>query len=289
MPKIHCMTINRRIKLVATDLDGTILNDDKTISNLDLEMLKKLGEKDLVRVAATGRSLHKVKEVLLPDCPFDYIVFSSGGGVFDWNEKKLLMSEQFGKRISVEICRFLVDLKLNFFVFKPIPHNNLFLFHKAIDQCFEFENYLNRHDGDFSELDPDNYADFAGQFMSIIPGDEELFNSICIKLNSTFKGIKIIRTTSPVDKRFIWIEIFPETVSKGHGIRWLCNHLGISYYETAGIGNDFNDIDMLDFVGYPFILGNSPSVLHGKYPSVMATNNQSGFSFALESMIDKLL
>jgi Cof subfamily protein (haloacid dehalogenase superfamily) len=281
MSKIQFMT-GKTISLVATDLDGTLLKDDKTISDTDLNTLIRLAANGIIRLAATGRSLYKVNEVLAHNIPFNYIVFSSGGGVYDWNAKKLLVSEHFKKDISVRLCRFLVELNLDFVVFQPIPENNLFLFHQGVSSSIEFKNYLERHTGDFSELDIESYSYFAGQFMSIIPNDETLFSSISRKLSSTFNGIRIIRTTSPIDKRFTWLEIFPDTVSKGHGIRWVCDRLKIPYSDTAGVGNDFNDIDMLDFVGHPFILGHSPSGLHGKYGSVIETNNQSGFSKVIE-------
>lgn len=272
------MSDKGRIKLIATDLDGTFLRDDKSVSDIDLGTLRLLGEKEVVRVAATGRSLHKVNEVLPSDTPFDFVVFSSGGGVYDWRSKELLVSEHFEAAVSFDLCRFLIGLQLNFVVFRPIPENNLFLFHKGAERCSEFENYLERHAGDFSELKVDDYTELAGQLMAIIPNDEVLFDELRREITRAFVGIRVIRTTSPVDQRFIWLEIFPDTVSKGHGIRWLCDHLGIDYSSTVGIGNDYNDIDMLDFVGHPFILGNSPEGLHGKYPSVEATNNQNGYT-----------
>jgi Cof subfamily protein (haloacid dehalogenase superfamily) len=274
----------RLIKLIATDLDGTFLQDDKSISNRDMTVLRKLGEKGVVRVAATGRSLHKVNEVLSSDTPFDFIVFSSGGGIYDWNEKRLLISEHFDKDLSISICHFLINLNLNFIVFRPIPTNNIFLFHHGVTKNEEFENYLFRHKVDSSKLEIEKYSDYAGQFLSIIPDDEELFNSISKKLTSAFEGIRVIRTTSPIDNRSIWLEIFPESVSKGHGLKWLCDKLAIPYSQTAGVGNDYNDIEMLDFVKHPYILGNSPNGLKENYSSVNYTNNESGFSKVIEQL-----
>ena len=77
----------KNIRLVATDLDGTFLKDNKTISRKNLDALHRLGEKDITRVAATGRNLKKTKEVLKDHIPFDFIVFSSGAGVYNWKEK----------------------------------------------------------------------------------------------------------------------------------------------------------------------------------------------------------
>ena len=117
--------------------------------------------------------------------------------------------------------------------------------------------------------------------MAIIPNNDSLFEYIKLELIAECKGIKVIRTTSPIDPGFIWLEIFPESVSKGHGLKWLCNFLAIPQDQTVGIGNDFNDQDMFDFVYQPFLLGNSPSALLKVYPSVSETNNQSGFSKVL--------
>jgi Cof subfamily protein (haloacid dehalogenase superfamily) len=270
------------IKLVATDLDGTLLRDDKSISEADLTSLKLLAERNIVRVAATGRSMHKVNIVLPENTPFDYIVFSSGGGVYDWKNNKLLVSEHFESEKTKEICTFLLKRSLSFFVFQPIPENNLFQFHRGAAECSEFEWYLNRHEGDYSELNEVSFPVVSGQFLVIIQNDEVLFESIKSELNAEIVGIKVIRTTSPVDTRFIWLEIFPETVSKGHGLKWLCDFLSISYSKTAGIGNDYNDQDMFDFVAKPYLLGNSPSDLKRIFNSVTESNNQNGFSRIIE-------
>lgn len=66
------------IKLVATDLDGTFLKNDRSISEPNLRALKQLGDRNITRVVATGRNLRKVREVIPDDIPFDYIIYSSG-------------------------------------------------------------------------------------------------------------------------------------------------------------------------------------------------------------------
>mgnify|MGYP001209453390 CR=1 FL=1 len=288
---IHKMTHQTKstsVKLVATDLDGTLLKDDKSISTVDLNSLERLGEKGILRVAATGRSLYKVKEVLQLNAPFDYIVFSSGGGIFDWKKQQLLNSVQFKSKSLSNLFAHLLSAKVNFYVFNPIPDNNRFCYHRGAGKCNEFDNYLKRHNGDYELLDINHLPEKAGQFMAIIPNIEFLFEQLKSEFLSSISGIKVIRTTSPVDPDFIWVEIFPETVSKGDGIRWLCDQIGIDYSSTAGVGNDFNDLDMLDFVEHPFILGNSPSILQKKYTFIRATNNQNGVSEVLRMIFPVL-
>lgn len=272
------MVRKEEIRLVATDLDGTLLRDDKTISVADYNSLVGLGKFGIVRVAATGRSLHKVYEVLSIDTPFDFIVFSTGAGIFEWKKQQLLFAEQFDGQRSFQLCSFLYQLGINFLIFKPIPNNNLFFYHRGISFCPEFENYLVRHVGDFEQLNVLDYNDIAGQFLIFIPNNNFIFSDIRERLIREFDDIKIIRTTSPVDNRFIWLEIFPGSVSKGHAVNWLCNFISVDMKHTLAVGNDFNDIDMLDVVENPFVLGNSPEELKAVYRSVESSNNTDGFT-----------
>jgi len=118
------------LKLVATDLDGTFLKNDKSISKENVDTLYSLGEKGILRVIATGRNLKKTLEVIPPEVPFDYIVFSSGAGVYDHVNDKLLYHQNLSKEIVQELVDFLIGNDLNFHLFKPVPENYKFCFSK---------------------------------------------------------------------------------------------------------------------------------------------------------------
>jgi hydroxymethylpyrimidine pyrophosphatase-like HAD family hydrolase len=243
--------------------------------------LKRLGEKRVVRVAATGRSLFKVNDVLPENTPIDYVVFSSGAGIYDWNKKQLLHSEHFQLPVFNELCRHLLDGDYNFLVFRSIPHNNLFSYHQGAGRCAEFEDYLGRHQGDYTSFDPANFPVDAGQVMAIIPNDGELFDRLKKEIYAACGGLRVIRTTSPIDDRFIWLEVFPDTVSKGHGLEWLCNSLEINRQNTIGIGNDYNDWDMFRFVEHPYLLQNGVKVLCDQFQVVPNSNEESGVTAVL--------
>ena len=78
--------------LLATDLDGTLLNAERRAGERDLGTLRELAAAGVCRAAVTGRSLHSVRRVLPPDFPIDYLVFSSGTGILDWRS-----GEQIGR------------------------------------------------------------------------------------------------------------------------------------------------------------------------------------------------
>ena len=72
------------LQMVITDLDGTLANPEQKISQADLDTLKRLGEMDIIRVIATGRSLYSAIKILDKNLPIDYLLFSSGAGILSW-------------------------------------------------------------------------------------------------------------------------------------------------------------------------------------------------------------
>ena len=77
-------------KIVFTDLDGTLLNSSSQLSPRNRDMLYQLGEQNILRVVATGRSLFSARRVLTMDFPIDYLVFSTGAGIIDWKKQHIL-------------------------------------------------------------------------------------------------------------------------------------------------------------------------------------------------------
>lgn len=92
-----------------------------------------------------------------------------------------------------------------------------------------------------------------------------------------FPGLHVIRTTSPMDHVSTWIEVFPKSVSKGHALENICSRHGIAPEQTMSIGNDYNDLDMLNFTGKSFVMGNAPKALKEKFP-VIKPNHSNGVS-----------
>lgn len=272
------MTNNHTIKLVATDLDGTFLMNDKSVSLENREALQLLGDRGILRVIATGRNLKRTLDVINADVPFDYIVFSSGAGVYDRKNERLLFHQNLGKQVVQELSDYLVGLDLNFHLFKPVPENHKCWYHRGSVPCTEFENYFKFH-RDFSEpLLPDRPIDSeACQFLVVFPNDPGRFHDFKEKLEQRFDSVKVVRTSSPLETGYIWMEIFHHSVSKGNGVKFVCDSLHIEHEYTLGIGNDFNDLDLLEFTGHSYIASNGPDELKSKF-KVASSNEDHAFA-----------
>jgi len=273
------------IKLVATDLDGTFLKNDKTISPKNLEALYRLGEKEIIRVAATGRNLKKVKEVLNDHVPFDFVVFSSGAGVFNWKEKKHIYDQNIKKESALKLFIYFIQKGINFHAFYPVPDNHQHYFFRGGNPCEEFERYFSFNKAFALEIKENSIPDTElCQFLVIIKENKDWYEKLKTEIESLCPEIRVIRASSPLTKGYIWIEIFHKSVSKGSGVNEICKLKGINKNETMGMGNDYNDFDLLDFTAYSFLTENAPEEIKTKY-KLLPTNENDAFAVSVEPLL----
>lgn len=274
-----------KIQLVATDLDGTFLKDNKSISEKNIRSLHLLGIKNILRVAATGRNLQKVKDVIPKDISFDYIVFSSGAGIYDWKNKKHIYFQNVSENPANALIQYLKPKKLNFNVFWPVPENHKYWFYKADKNCPEFEKHFSFNRSFAQELKNGSVVDSeVSQFLVIMKENMAIFNQLKEEIEGVSEELRVVRTSSPITKGYLWLEVFHQSVSKGNGVKHICDRHKIKYQQTLGVGNDYNDIDLLNFTEHSFITENAPQELRENYKNV-PSNENDGFSFAIQPIV----
>ncbi len=274
--------MKEKIELVATDLDGTLLRNDKSISSEDLEMLKHLGEQKIVRVLATGRNFRKVREVIHENVPVDYVAFSSGAGIYDFQNRELIYYQNIENNNANVIIRHLLQHDLNFYLFRAIPENHKCWYHKGNKKCEEFERYFIIH-RDYTELLPETgkIEIDACQFLIIFENETE-FKEFELELKKEIRDIKIVRASSPLDTGYVWMEIFHSSVSKGNAVKYICDQKNIKVENTLSIGNDYNDTDLLDLTPFSYLTGNGPLDLKLKYREA-PSNENNAFSVSIKN------
>ncbi len=275
----------KNTRLVVTDLDGTFLKNDHSISLKNLEALELLGEKKIVRAVATGRNLKKVTEVLNNHVPFDYIIYSSGAGLYDWKEKKHISTQNIDIEISKKLLLFFTNRKLNFHAFHPSPDNHKHWFFRGDTHCDEFERYFGFNQNFASELNSQQIPQTElCQFLIIIKENNNLFTEMKNMIESISPEIRVIRSSSPITKGYIWIEIFHRSVSKGNGVKQICQLLNIDPKETLGLGNDYNDLDLLEFTNFSFLTDNAPNEIKHLYPNILSNENDA-FAVLIQPLV----
>lgn len=266
--------------MFVTDYDGTLADDNSVVSPQTLTQLKRLGEKGILRVLATGRSLFSLKTVVKSDFPIDYLVFSSGIGVYDWRNGVLLQENVIEKEKTAEIYDYLVQNNYDFMVQLPVPDNHFFHHFSSGNPGSDFLTRIKYYEsrGVSTIL---KCPETASQFVVICAEESDHLQ----KISKKFTCVKVIRATSPLDRKSVWIEILPFGVSKASGIRFLQNRYDIKLENIVSVGNDFYDLDMLTYTNpeNSFIVENAPEEIRSEFNTI-ESNLNNGVAKLMEKL-----
>ena len=269
--------------MVVSDLDGTLLRSDGTMNKRDMVALEKLGREGFVRVIATGRSLFSLGKVLPQKFPADYMVFSTGVGISAYPSNRLLTSVKLQPAEVRTAVHILQDLQLDFSIQEPVPHNHRFQYWLSGRANPDFASRLDLY-RDFCQPLPSTLEGLgpAAQLIAILPAHEDATTFSMVR--ERLPTLTVVRATSPLDHQSIWAEIFPAKTGKGKAVAWLAAKVGIDSENILAIGNDFNDVDLLDLAGTGFMVDNAPPELKTLYPTV-AANNRAGVAEAISKWL----
>jgi hydroxymethylpyrimidine pyrophosphatase-like HAD family hydrolase len=269
--------------LFIMDLDGTLLRSDRTFAGSDLRALKRLGDLNVVRTIATGRSLASFNTVVISDLPVDYIIFSTGAGVLRFQDSAIIRKIHLEPHAVSRACGILEECRLDFMVHRTIPDNHMFAYLRTNDGNTDFERRIELYRQFAIPLD--NLAvDFgpATQLLAVVPPGQA--DSALEDVRTAMTDYNVIQTTSPLDGRSTWIEIFPSTVSKSQTAAWLADSLGVDHHCIVAVGNDYNDLDLLDWSASSYVVKNAPADIRSRFACV-ASNNDGGIAQAAECWI----
>jgi hypothetical protein len=272
------------MKILFTDLDGTLLSDQGSLSDLNRETLLRLQELKIIRVVATGRNLYSARKILTDDFPIDYLIFSTGAGIMDWKKKEIIYRNNIPNN-SVRLCsEILTKGEINFMLHQEIPDSHYFYYYPGNFTPPDFQHRIKIYSDYAQPFEHKRHSEIpATQFLCMLT--PESFPDSYDKIASASNEFSIIKTTSPLLEGSLWLEIYAAGVSKGNAAQHLTDILGITKKSSMAIGNDFNDLDLLEWSSNSFVVANAPSALKAKYPLV-ADNFNNGFTDAVRLWLD---
>ena len=268
------------IGMFVCDFDGTLLRSDRTFSEDDLAVLNRIGEMGIIRAIATGRSFYSINTISISSLPVDFLIFSSGAGINRHPGGQLIRNTGL-KAQQVNLAIQILKTKgLDFMVHSPIPDNHAFSYFESTNGNADFKRRIDIYRQFAKPLDMNSDGfEMATQLLAVVPpGDNR---PLIQTLRKALPDFNIIQTTSPLDGQSTWIEIFPETVSKSLAAAWLAESFGLDADRVLSVGNDYNDLDLLEWAGSSFVVRNAPPDLTERFPTV-ASNDDSGVAEAIE-------
>jgi len=273
------------IRLLAADIDGTLLNPQFQISEADLAALRRAHQEGIEIVLVTGRR-HTFALPIAQQLGFDLWLISSNGAI-----TRSLSGETFHRDLlPVEICRKLCEEMREFrgntvLTFDTEAKGAIVLEHMR-DLNTSIQRWLEKNLEYIDFVIPIEKALVSDPVQAMFCGRIEHMRKARAQLaaSSLDSQITVLRTEYPPRDLSI-VDILNQCCSKGHALERWANYRGIVREQVMAIGDNYNDIEMLAFAGLPFIMGNASEELRGRGWAVTLPNDQCGVAAAIEQVL----
>jgi Cof subfamily protein (haloacid dehalogenase superfamily) len=270
--------LEMNIEAVVIDLDGTLLNSNRTTSKTDIETLHYLGEKKVCRIIATGRSYYACMQVLPSDFPIDFLIFSAGAGIMNYKTKEIFYVKYIEANDVKIIVKRLWELEIDFQVRLKVPNGHKYYYKRFLEINPDFDFLNNAYKPHIKLLKKLSQLPDATRVIAISPEKENVE-----LIFEEFKMFSVIKATSPVNNSSHWIEIFQKNVNKGSALSYLTEKLMLNLENICGLGNDYNDIDFLNITGKSFMVENAPEDLKKMY-ELTVSNDENPLSKVIKTI-----
>ena len=268
-------------KLIAFDMDGTLLNSEKKISSKTIEAINKAIDAGKIVILNTGRCPAELKEYreVLPQVR--YINCVSGALVYDYQEERSIdespLSEEEVRtliRIGKETDEMVHLMGITSVVEKDkVPHMN--------------DYYMGVYQPMYEEVTTkvDNIYDYYVRYSYSVHKLNIYHHSIDAR-DHTRQAIKEAGLELEMkDSEATGLEMNAKGVDKGTGLKQLCKHLGISIDESIVVGDADNDREALEVAGLSVAMGNAKESIKEISDVIVSDNDHDGCVEAIEKYL----
>lgn len=263
-------------KLIAIDMDGTLLNKDEMISERNKYAIERVRNKGIKVVIASGRPIHGLeaylKELKLVSDE-DYVMSYNGGMIQKVETKEVLVKNVLRGQDLHDLYKVAKQLNVNIHAFSDRG-----CITPKINTYSELEGRMNGipvYEINYDEVKVDEEI-----IKVMFIDDEEIIDRVIKDLpEELYKKYNIVRSMP------FFLEFLSKESGKGQGIKRLINHLGIRKEEVICIGDAGNDIDMLKFAGVGIAMGNALEEVKQIADYVTKSNQEDGVAYAIEKFV----
>ncbi|MGS2762318.1 HAD family hydrolase [Sinomicrobium sp. M5D2P9] len=260
-----------QIKLIATDMDGTLLNSESNVSDRFFKIFEELKQHHIHFVAASGRQYHSIVDKLRPITD-DITIIAENGAIAKQREKELLVTP-----LSVSVVKDTISL------IRPLQDAYIVICGKdrayieTDNTAFQnmFREYYHEYTkvSDLNDVTGDEFLkiaiySFGGSERNIYPHVRHLERSLQVKVSGEY-----------------WLDISSPDANKGHALKLLQDKLKVTKEETLVFGDYNNDLEMMEQAYFSYAMENAhPNVLKAaRYKTLSNDNN------GVEHILEKLL
>jgi len=265
-------------KLVALDIDGTLLNSEARLTPRTIKAVKKLQGRGVYVALATGRRfsscveiMHKL-EIELP------LITHNGAMVMEGEEGRVLYDRPIETNAVFPALQEIMDMEIDYYI-----HSRDLIFYCREPVLKWGKNHIQKNK-DFIERRDIN--EFSGEKMVhrlVLVGVSEQIKSYMEKRPNQDGKIRHIHFKSQYsDLEFV--EVLHKEANKAQGLKFLAQKLDIAPEEIVAVGDEKNDVEMLGWAGMGVAMGNAEEDVKKRADWVCGHNDEEGLAEFLEKI-----
>ena len=259
------------MKLVVSDLDGTLLNDDSEVSLETIQAIKRLKEKGIEFAIATGRSFNSANKIRKKIGLEIYLICNNGANIYNKNGE-LIKNNVMPADLIRKVVRFLTENKIGYFGFDGSGANFYVPYSTEID-----DEFLKEHIPHYIKNSEDIDRLPALEKILIIEEDSERIYEIKDLIHDNFDDeLEIVISADDC------LDLNIKGCSKRGGVEYISQELEINPKEIMAFGDSGNDYKMLKYVGHPVAMKDSFMAKRDFENKTDFTNDESGVAKYLE-------
>jgi len=264
-------------KLIALDIDGTLLNSQKQITPRVRSSIIAAKEQGIKVVLASGRPYQGMLAALtfLDLCDADDFTLSYNGAlVLKGREQQVISKHLLNGEDALDLYHLANNLNVNILAYTEAhglitPKKNKYTDFEAEHNAIDFTEF------DFTTLSPKD------EVIKVMLVDEpDALSAAINKLPQSLKNKYSMARSMP-----FFFEFMSHKSNKGKGIETLTKHLGFNASDIICVGDADNDLEMLQFAGLGVAMGNAEDSIKAEADLVTLSNDQDGVAHVIEQYI----
>jgi hypothetical protein len=274
------------VRLIAIDIDGTLLDSKAQVSQANLDALRRAHHTGIETVLVTGRR-HRFALPIAEELGFDLWIISSNGAVTRSTRGESFHRDLMPQATALKLCARMRDFR-NYSVITFDRDSMGAIVCENQEQLYGvIQRWMEKNAPYIEYVSPLEKALIEDPIQVMFCGPVDLMQTAQERLlASDFAGeITVLRTQYDYRNLTI-VDILNAGCSKGHAVERWATHRGLDRSQVMAIGDNYNDIEMLTFAGHPVIMGNASDDLKQNGWTITLHNDESGVAAAVEQVLD---
>ncbi|PLT35931.1 Cof-type HAD-IIB family hydrolase [Bacillus sp. V5-8f] len=279
------------VKFIASDMDGTLLNKEQKVSKENKEAIERAQSEGVEVIIATGRSYQEARYAL-DEAEIECPVIGVNGAVVYTKEGKVAASNPINQETAKSVIQYLAEIGIYFEIY---TNDGTYTknYEKSLGSIVDILLTAN------PDLDPVKVAEQARERIAVsniksvesyerlfaIPGLEIykflIFSNHYDQLGQIASFLKENTSLAVSASARENLEVTSQEAQKGVALEKYVQARGGSLSETMAMGDNFNDVSMLERVGRSVAMGNAPSEIKAICDFVTDTNDENGVAHAI--------